>query len=68
MYIECIKGFRLGGSIAVMQGEIFKLVNGEENTFEGVKGGSRCPGMEVDFEEDQLAEYFKLTLVRIILK
>ena len=68
MYIECIKGFRLdGGSIAIMQGEVFKLINADDNTFVGVEGASRGPGMEIDFEEDQLANYFKLTLTRIVL-
>jgi hypothetical protein len=59
MKIECIKGFVLGGSIAVMQGEIFQLVDGEENTFEGLVDYSRCPGMEIDFTEEQLANNFK---------
>jgi hypothetical protein len=68
MYIECIKGFRLdGGSIAIMQGEVFKLVDRDDNTFVGVEGASRCPGMEIDFEEDQLANNFKLTLTRMVL-
>ncbi len=66
MYIECIKGFVLGGSIAFMQGEVFKLVDAESNTFVGVEGASRCPGMEIDFEENQLADYFKLTLTKVV--
>ena len=63
MYIECIKGFVLGGSIAFMQGEIFKLVDADSNTFVGVEGASRCPGIEIDFEENQLADYFKFKIV-----
>jgi hypothetical protein len=66
MYIECIKGFKLGGSVAFMQGEIFKLVDAESNTFVGVEGASRCPGMEIDFEEDQLCNNFKLTLTKVV--
>ena len=60
MTIECIKGFVLGGSLAVMQGEIFQLVYDEENTFIGLEGYSRCPGMEIDFTEEELANNFKL--------
>ena len=63
MYIECIKGFVLGGSIVFIQGEIFKLVDADSNTFVGVEGASRCPGMEIDFEENQLADYFKFKIV-----
>jgi hypothetical protein len=59
MKIECIKGFVLGGSIAVMQGEIFQLVDAEENTFVGLEGYSRCPGMETDFTEEELVNNFK---------
>jgi hypothetical protein len=59
MKIECIKGFVLGGSLAVMQGEIFQLVDSEENTFEGLVDYSRYPGMEIDFTEDHLANNFK---------
>jgi hypothetical protein len=60
MTVECIKGFVLGGSLAVMQGEIFQLVDAEENTFEGLVDYSRCPGMEIDFTEEELANNFKL--------
>jgi hypothetical protein len=42
-----------------MQGEIFQLVDAEENTFVGLEGYSRCPGMETDFTEEELANNFK---------
>jgi hypothetical protein len=60
MTIECTKGYVLGGSLAIMQGEIFQLVYDEENTFIGLEEYSRCPGMEIDFTEEELANNFKL--------
>lgn len=59
MKIECIKGLMLGGSIAIMQGEIFRLVDSDENIFIGIDGLSRCPGMEINFTEEQLVDNFK---------
>ena len=61
MTIKCIKGFLVGdegNSFAIMQGELFKLV--EEDLYVALKGDSRNPGMEVCFTEKQLAENFKL--------
>jgi hypothetical protein len=63
MYVECIKGFVVSGFL-VMQGEVFKLINREEMIFEGVEGASLCPGMEIDFQQDQLANNFKLIVGR----
>jgi hypothetical protein len=60
MRIICTKGFVIDGALAIMKGEMFKLINSEENTFEGIEGKSRCPGMEIDFTEEQLANYFEL--------
>lgn len=66
MYVECIKGFtQYGVKVAVIQGEIFKLVEG--NNFVGVKGGSRNPGVERTFNEEELKMYFKLTLLRLAI-
>ena len=61
MTIECIKGFVIGeedNSFAIMQGELFKLV--EEDVYVALKEDSRNPGMEVCFTEKQLAENFKV--------
>ena len=61
MTIECIKGFVIGeedNSFAIMQGELFKLV--EEDVYVALKAFSRNPGMEVCFTEKQLAENFKV--------
>jgi hypothetical protein len=64
MKIECIKGFQIdGGSMGIMQGEVFQLVDADSNTFEGVVGMSRQPGMEIDFYEEQLINYFKIKLI-----
>jgi hypothetical protein len=60
MQIECIKGYVLGGSLAVMQGERFQLVCGEDLIFVGLSNYSRCPGIEIDFTEEELANNFKL--------
>ena len=62
--IECIKGFRLdGGSFPIMQGETFELSKDSdvnEMIFVAVEGASLCPGMEIEFTEDQLCNNFKL--------
>ena len=60
MKILCTKGFLVGGSLAIMKGEMFFLINQDEGTYQGVSNKSRCPGMEIDFTEDQLAENFEL--------
>jgi hypothetical protein len=60
MQIECIKGDVLGGSLAVMQGERIELVCSEDMTFVGILNYSRCPGVETDFTEEELANNFKL--------
>ena len=65
MTIECIKGFVIGeedNSFAIMQGEVFKLSDIEDDIFTGVEGANRCPGIEISFTEEQLAENFKLVL------
>ena len=63
MKIECIKGLFLdGGSLPVMQGEVFKLSmdsDWDEMIFEAVEGGSLNPGMEFEFTNKQLCENFK---------
>ena len=63
--IECIKGFRMdGGSLAIMQGEVFELSEdldmADERIFVGVPGASQFPEMEIWFNEDQLCDNFKL--------
>jgi hypothetical protein len=61
MYVECIKGF-LVDDFLVMQGEVFELTDREEMIFEGVDGASLCPGIELYFTLEQLANNFKIKL------
>ncbi len=61
MIIKCIKGFQLdGGSLPIMQGELFKLTDRDEMIFESVDGASMDPGMEFQFTNELLANNFKL--------
>jgi hypothetical protein len=64
MYIECIKGFKIGDSFAILQGEVFKLI---DDVFVGVEGSSRNEGIELYFTEDQLANNFKIAFTKIVL-
>lgn len=64
MYIECIKGFKIGDSFAIMEGEVFKYT---DDVYVGVKGASRNEGIELYFTEDQLANNFKLVFKTIVL-
>ena len=62
MTIECIKSFCLdGGSSPILQGERFRLVDNTPNeyVFEGVKGFSLAPEMEISFTNDILVKHFK---------
>jgi hypothetical protein len=61
MIIGCIKGFLLdGGSLPIMQGEEFKLIDRDEMIFESVDGVSMNPGMEFQFTNELLANNFRL--------
>jgi len=61
MIIKCIKGIQLdGGSVPIMRGEEFALVNRDEMIFEAVDGASMNPGMEMQFEDDQLVNNFEM--------
>jgi hypothetical protein len=66
--IECIKGFRIdGGSFPIMQGEVFELSKDSdinEMIFVALEGASLNPGMEMEFEEDQLCNNFMLVVGR----
>ena len=61
MLIKCIKGIQLdGGSLPIMQGEVFKLTDRDEMIFEAVDGASMNPGMEFQFTNEMLVNNFKL--------
>ena len=68
--IECIKGFKLegyGGSFPIMQGEVFELSKDSDYDgmiFVALEGASLCPGMVVEFTEDQLCNNFMLVVGR----
>jgi hypothetical protein len=63
MTIECIKGIRLdGGSLPIIKGEAFKLTDRDEMIFESIDGASMNPGMEFQFTNEQLCNYFKLVV------
>lgn len=66
MEIKCIKGFTLGGLLAIMRGEIFKLVDTKDMIFEGEANKSRYPGEKINFTEQQLAENFKLINKKVV--
>jgi len=65
-YIECIKGFLLGDKNdgiegCVMVGEIFEFdKDGDGTDFIALEGNNRCPGMEVSFSYEELAQNFKI--------
>jgi hypothetical protein len=46
---------------------MFKLIDADVMMFEGVKGANRRPGMEVDFTDAELVNYFKMTLTKIVI-
>lgn len=61
MLVKCIKGFFAeGGEFCIMKGEMFQLVEGNEDftEFEGTQQ-SRFPGMLITFYEKQLCENFE---------
>jgi hypothetical protein len=61
MLIKCIKGIQLdGGSLPIMQGEVFELTDRDEMIFEAVDGASMNPGMEFQFTNEMLVNNFKL--------
>tara|TARA_B110000977_G_scaffold114599_1_gene148209 strand:+ start:199 stop:393 length:195 start_codon:yes stop_codon:yes gene_type:complete len=63
MTIECIKGIRLdGGSLPIIKGEAFKLTDRDEMIFESIDGASMNPGMEFQFTNEHLCNYFKLVV------
>jgi len=61
MLVKCIKGIQLdGGSLPIMQGEVFELTDRDEMIFEAVDGASMNPGMEFQFTNEMLVNNFKL--------
>jgi hypothetical protein len=63
--IRCTKGFLLEGSdFPIMKGEMFKLVDAENNEFEGIDGKSANPGMAISFYSEQLLNNFEFVVGR----
>ena len=63
--IECIKGFIVGGTFPIMQGEVFQFskdAQPDEMLFEAIEGASLNPGMEMEFTPEQLCNNFKLVV------
>ena len=58
--IRCIKGFLLEGSdFPIMKGEMFELIDPDNNEFEGLKFRSVNPGMSICFYPEKLMNNFK---------
>jgi len=58
--IKCIKGFLLEGSdFPIMKGEMFELIDPDNNEFEGLRFRSVNPGMAICFYPEQLMNNFK---------
>jgi hypothetical protein len=61
--IRCIEGILLeGGSIPIMKGEMFKLIDSDNNEFEGIEGKSMNPGMAICFYDEQLQHNFEFVV------
>ena len=58
--IRCIKGLLLEGSdFPVMIGEMFELIDPDNNEFEGIEGKSINPKMTISFFPEQLKDNFE---------
>jgi len=58
--VRCIKGLLLeGSSFPIMIGEMFKLIDPDNNEFEGIRYKSVNPGMVICFSPEQLLNNFE---------
>ena len=63
--IKCIKGFLLEGSdFPVMAGEMFELIDPDNEVFVGIEGKSINPKMAICFYPEQLKDNFEFVVAR----
>ena len=61
--IRCIKGLLLEGSdFPIMKGEMFELIDPDNNEFEGIEGKSCNPKMTICFYPEQLRDNFEFVV------
>ena len=61
--IRCIKGLLLEGSdFPIMKGEMFELIDPDNNEFEGIEGKSVNPKMAICFYPEQLMNNFEFVV------
>ena len=61
--IRCTKGLLLeGGEFPIMAGEMFELIDPDNNEFEGIEGKSVNPKMAICFYPEQLRDNFEFVV------